>query len=390
MSPREPLKIMLAAGESSGDRHAAALADDIRRLAKPRETKFFGCAGPRMRDAGVEAVVRADELSIVGLLEIAQALPIFLRARRRLLNAAESQRPDVAVLVDFPDFNLRMAKALKRRGIKVAYYISPQLWAWRSYRLLSVRQYVDRMLTILPFEQEWYRQRGFEKVSFVGNPLAGSVAATTTRAEWRARHGVDQEKPLLSLLPGSRRKEIARILPLMLRSAAIVREKRDDIRLIVPLASEAHVEMADQIINSSPLDVGDVLLVSNETYDALNASDAAAITSGTATLEAGLIGTPMAIVYKTSWLNYSMLSPLITVEHYGLVNLVAGERIARELIQDEFTADGLADELLRLLQPNVNKETRSRLARLHTALELGSAGISAASEVIALAETQDR
>lgn len=364
---------MIVAGEASGDRHAAKLVNAIRELHPDPKIRFFGAAGPAMREAGVEAVVEADNLSIVGIAEIGRALPMFWRAFRALRAAAEKRVPDGVILVDFPDFNLKLAKSLKTRGFKVIYYISPQLWAWRKYRLTTIKKYVDLVITILPFEKEWYRQNGFDRVEYVGSPLAREVFATKSREQFRGLHEIESKSPLVALLPGSRHKEIVRVLPVMLEAAALMQRKRPDIGFAVVASTSENRKDAEEIIAGSALR-DYVSIVQGETYDAIAASDVAAVTSGTATLETGILGTPLVVVYKTSAMNYRLLEPIIDVPHYGLINLIAEKRLATELIQDEFTPDSLARELFRLLEPQVNDAMR---AELHIAADkLGHGGAS--------------
>jgi len=375
---------MIVAGEASGDLHAAKLVRALREEAAGSSIEFFGCAGPRLREAGVEPIVPADELSIVGLLEIGRALPVFLRAFGKLKRAARDRRPDVAILVDFPDFNLKLARTLKRSGTRVVYYISPQLWAWRKYRLRTVRQYVDLLIAILPFEQDWYRANGIEHVRYVGSPLAMEVHAETGKAAFCEKHGLDADRPIISLLPGSRHKEISRILPVMIASAGRIALAKPDVQFIVPMGSERAADEARSSLSSEGDREFGAVVIQNETYDALNASDAAAVTSGTATLETGIIGTPMAIVYKTSPINYKLLRPLISVEHFGLINLIAGRRVANELIQDEFTPETLAGEMLRILEPDENRKIRQELREAAGKLGHGGASKRAAQAIVEL------
>jgi lipid-A-disaccharide synthase len=376
--PHEKLRIMIVAGEASGDLHAAKLVRALREAAGERETEFFGSAGPLMRAAGVEPVVASDELSIVGLLEIGRALPMFIGAFRRLTSAARERKPDVAILVDFPDFNLKLAKSLKRQGINVVYYISPQLWAWRSYRVAIIRKYVDLMITILPFEKAWYAEQGVTNVEYVGSPLAKEVHPSRSKVEFCTAHDIDPERPIVALLPGSRHKEIVRILPKMIEVAIEMAKQRSDVQFIIALASEKSLPDVKRILHTaekrSTLPES-LFIIAGETFDVLNASDTAAVTSGTATLETAIIGTPMAIVYKTSAINYKLLRPLITVEHFGLVNLIAGERVATEMIQSEFTPLALSRELFQLLEPERNKAVRMQFGE--TTKKLGSGGASA-------------
>ncbi|HYY96835.1 MAG TPA: lipid-A-disaccharide synthase, partial [Pyrinomonadaceae bacterium] len=242
----ESLRLMFVAGEESGDAHAAALVRALRERAPDARFEFFGSTGARMREAGVESVVREDDLAITGLLEIARALPRFLAAYRALRRAAFERHPDAVVLIDWPDFNLRLARALRRRGLRVIYYISPQLWAWRSHRVRQVRRDVDLLLTILPFERAWYAARGVSHVEFVGHPLAGAARTRESREEFRARHGLDAAAPLVALLPGSRRKEFERIAPVMLDAAARLLQDIPDAQFVLALAARRSREEAER------------------------------------------------------------------------------------------------------------------------------------------------
>lgn len=369
---------MIVAGEASGDAHAARLCNAIRDQAKDREVSFFGAAGAKMRSVGVEPIVSSDDFSIVGVIEIGRALPMFWNAFTKLKKAAAERKPDVTVLVDFPDFNLKLAKALKKQGIKVVYYISPQLWAWRSYRVKTISKYVDLLLTILPFEKDWYSSRGVGHVEYVGNPLAGEVHASLSKEAFCEKHNLSSEKPIVSLLPGSRHKEISRILPELISTARLMLESRADLQFVIALANEknlAEIDPAKKLSGvSESLFKQNFNVVVGDTYNTLNASDVAAVTSGTATLETGILGTPLAIVYKGSAINYALLRPLIDVEHFGLINLIAGERIAKELIQYDLTPQTLSAELFRLLEPTENARVRHQLA-IATA-KLGDGGTS--------------
>ena len=379
---KRPLSVMIVAGESSGDLHAAKLVRALLEAADDRDISFFGAAGPLMRETGVDAVVEADGLSIVGLLEIGRALPMFLHTFRALKNAADERRPDVAILVDFPDFNLKLARSLKKKGVKVVYYISPQLWAWRKYRIKTIRRYVDLLLSILPFEKNWYTRQGFRNVEYVGNPLAMEVHPSISKAEFCSRHDLDPNKSIIALLPGSRGAEMARILPLLVAAAEEIWFRDSSVQFVLPLAPGMREKLRSLNIDVPAF----IKILEGETFDALNAADSAAIASGTATLEAGIIGTPMAIVYKTSAINYKLLRPLITVDHFGLINLIAEKRLAKELIQDDFTPQTLSEELFRLLEPEVNAEFRAELSAAVDKLGHGGASKRAAKAILNLLE----
>jgi lipid-A-disaccharide synthase len=382
----EKLRLMIAAGEPSGDAHAAALVAALREEAPQAEFELFGATGALMRERGVASIVRSDDLAIMGIAEVTRALSKFWRAFRALRSAAIERQPDAVVLVDWPEFNLRLARALHRRGLRVIYYISPQLWAWRSYRVRNIRRDVDLLLAILPFEPAWYKARGVEHVEFVGHPLVGEVRVESTRAEFCERHGLDKTRPLVALLPGSRHKELERILPPMLDAVSLLSQSRPDAQFVIALApnrelaeAQAHVDAAAQRGASWPLSLR---IVQQETREAMAAADAAAIASGTATLEAAMLGVPMVIVYKESAINWHTLGSLITTEHFGLVNLIAGERIATELMQDDLNGERLAEELILLLDPERNRQARVRLHQIAASLGEGGASRRAAQTIL--------
>ncbi|MGI8556314.1 MAG: lipid-A-disaccharide synthase [Pyrinomonadaceae bacterium] len=372
----EKYKIMIVAGESSGDTHAASLVRALREKSPVADFKFFGATGIKMREAGVETVLQADELAIVGLPEIARALPMFWNAFKKLKQAAIERKPDAVILVDFPDFNMKLAKTLKKAGLQIIYYISPQLWAWRKYRVKTIEKYVDLLLTILPFEKDWYQNRGVSHVEYVGNPLAGEVAARYGREGFCAKHKLDPNKKIVAFLPGSRHKEIVRILPLMIETALLMAEKNSNLQFIIALGSTRYLAEAEAEIRQAgkknPKLLEILITVCGETLEALKAADAAAVKSGTATLETAIIGTPLAIVYKSSALNYKLLRPLVSVPHFGLVNLVAGERLAKEFIQDDFTPSVLTTELFGLLAPETNRRMRQKLLEVADSLSGGA------------------
>lgn len=375
----ETCRLMIVAGEPSGDAHGAALVEALRNAAPQTHFDFFGATGPLLRAAGVDPVVRSDDLAILGLLEIGRALPKFWRAFKLLQHAALERKPEAVILVDWPDFNLRLARSLHRRGLKVIYYISPQLWAWRSYRARTIERDVDLLISILPFEKEWYADRGIEQVEYVGHPLAGEVHARLSRMDFCRDAKLDSRLPIIALLPGSRRKELERILPPMLEAAALISARRPEVQFVVVVAPSRSSDEVRSIIRAqraTPLPLPSCLhIVSTEqSRDAIAAADAAAIASGTATLEAALLTTPMVVVYKESTINWNVLGRLITVDHYGLVNLVAGERVATELMQDDLNGERLAGELLLLLEEERNAAMRTRLREV--AEQLGASGAS--------------
>lgn len=386
------LKLMIVAGEPSGDAHAASLVRALREAAPESQVDFFGATGPLMRAAGVDSVIQSDDLAILGLLEIGRALPKFWRAFKSLKQAAIERKPEAVILVDWPDFNLRLARSLHRRGLKVIYYISPQLWAWRSYRARNIRRDVDLLLSILPFEKDWYTDRGIDHVEFVGHPLADNVGVRYDRAEFCRQAKLDSRLPIISLLPGSRRREVERILPPMLEAAALISARRPEIQFVIVVAPSRSSDEVRDIVRAqraTPLPLPSCLhIVSGQSREALAAVDVAAVASGTATLEAALLETPMVIVYKESAINWHILGRLITTDHYGLVNLIAGERIVTELMQDELNGERLAAELMLILDGQRNQALRNRLHNVAHQLGEGGASRRAAERILDFVTTR--
>jgi lipid-A-disaccharide synthase len=377
---------MIVAGEASGDKHGASLARALRQLNPEIKYELFGSGGEEMRAAGVETLVDARDVGIIGVLEIARAMRKLYRAYRTLISAARSRRPSAIVLIDWPDFNMRLAKRLHNEGFKVIYYISPQVWAWRKYRIRALRRDIDQMLVILPFEEEFYKQAGL-KVRFVGHPLAEAVSTTVSREDFCQRHGLDPARPIIALLPGSRHKEIHYHLPVMLDAAhrlrigdrglrnqsAEVSNPQSAIRnpqFVIPLASTVRREDVAAAIgeaqratqNKGESDLS-VTVVEGETYPVLGHSEFAVVASGTATVEAALAGTPMIIIYRGSELNWRLIRPLIHLDTFGMVNLIAGRRVVPELMQRDATGEKIAAEASAVLSDPV------RLARMKQDLE---------------------
>src|SRR5260370_3188600 len=318
------LSLMIVAGEASGDAHAAALVCAMRAAALPgMPIDFFGSTGAQMRAAGVDSIVKADELAILGLWEIGQALPKFWAAFGLLKRAVIGRKPDAVILVDWPDFNLRVARWLHRRGVRLIYYISPQLWAWRSYRVHSLERDVDLLLSILPFEKEWYAARGMKQVEYVGHPLTGQVRARYDRAEFCRRNDFDPSRPLVALLPGSRHKELVRILPPMLDAASRISKENRKIQFAVMVAANRDPKEAQQILAAANYESSfrdSMRLIHQETSEALAAADAAAVASGTATLEAALLATPLVVASKKTALTWHTLGSSFTAGHSALLH----------------------------------------------------------------------
>jgi lipid-A-disaccharide synthase len=373
------VSLMIVAGEASGDKHGANLVRALRVLRPDVDWQCFGAGGEEMRTAGVETLVDAKEVAIMGALEVARALPKFLNVFRRLRTAAQTRQPALTVLIDWPEFNLRLAKRLHRDGQRVAYYISPQIWAWRSYRIHAIKRYVERMLVILPFEKDYYQRHGVE-VDYVGHPLLDSVRVTASRAEFCPKHQLDASRPIVALLPGSRHSELKYILPPLLDAARLLAQSQPEVQCVLPLArtiARAEIPLTDNL-----------RLVERDTYNALAAADLAIVASGTATLETAIIGTPLVVVYRASTLNWRIFTPLINVPHVGMPNLIAGREIAPELLQDQLTGAALAQLITDLLKDPPRLATmRKDLTEVRAQLGEAQASERAATCLIKLLET---
>ncbi len=359
--------VLISAGEASGDRHAAGLMAATARLTGDRGgIRFFGLGGDAMAAAGLDSVAHSDEVAVVGFAEVIRELPRIRRVFRRLLRAAEARRPRLAVLVDFPDFNLRLARRLRRLGVPILYYVSPQVWAWRRRRVRTIARLVDRMLVLFPFEVEFYR--GHElRVDHVGHHLVDDVPEL--ESAWDRQAGLP-EQPVLALLPGSRNSEVRRNLPPMLRAAAALvgnPSGRRQVRLI--LAPTVDPGLVRRLLGRGPLNEDRLTVVSRDRLAAVAAAHLAFCASGTATLEVGILGTPMVVVYRMSPLTWAIGRLLVDLPFVSLANLVLGRQAVPELLQADATHERIAAEACRLLErrPRIDR-MRAALAELRPAL----------------------
>jgi len=350
--------ILVSAGEASGDLYAAALVERLR--ARLPGTEFFGCAGPQMRRAGVRAVVDAANVAVVGLFEVLRHIPRVYGEYRKLCRAAQRQKPRLAILTDSPDFHLRLARRLKRRGIPIVYLVAPQVWAWRRGRIPSMRRTIDRLLCIFPFEEEFFQRHGIPAV-YIGHPLSRLVRPSLSKEEFFATHGLDPGRPLVALLPGSRRGEALRHLPALLAAVERIQQAHPaSFVLAAPaggfLGSDAGgTEIFRERIRGCPIQ-----LIEGQTWDVLAHAELALAASGTVTIEAALLGTPMVTFYKVAGLSWWLGKSLVRVPFYSMVNLVAGQAIIPELMQNEMSGERLAAEALRLLS---DPAARDRMRR---------------------------
>jgi lipid-A-disaccharide synthase len=373
-----PTQILLSAGEASGDMYAAQLAAALKARAN---CEIFGMGGDQMRAAGVNVITDYSEVSVLGITEILAHLPQLIRAMRRLLSAAEKRRPALAILTDFPGFHLRLARKLKPLGVCNVYYICPQFWAWRPWRVRIVKRRFALALCIFPFEEKFFGDAGVP-VKFIGHPLVGNVAPTQAREAFFAAHGLDAAKKLVTILPGSRNSELKRHLPVLHEAC-----------------SRIHQEMSVQFVvaaapgRSGLLQQGwphglDVRVIEGQTYDTLAHSDISIVSSGTATVEAALLDAPMVVVYRVSPVTAILAQPLVRTRFFSMVNLIAGREVVPELIQKDFTPEKVAAQTLRLLRDSlVTAAMRAELAEVRRQLGPPGAVERAADAIYGLLTT---
>ncbi len=377
MSPSP--QILVVAGEASGDAHASELVAALKAL-RPDLT-FFGMGGSRLAAQGVELLYGAHEVNVMGITEVLPKIPRILQVMGGLARAAAERRPVCAILVDIPDFNLRLAARLKKLGIPVAYYVSPMIWAWRRGRVKTIAKLVDRMLCILPFEEDFYREAGVS-ARYVGSPVVEQVPSPASASTFRQKLGLPVGPPMLALLPGSRMSEIRRILPAMVGAAKTLVAERPGLQVVVPVAPTIPRE---EIVSRFEGSGVQPVLVEGRAPEVVGASDAAIVASGTAALEAGLMQRPMVVVYRVSLVTYLVGRMLLKVAHVALVNLLAGRRVVPELLQGEMTPERIAGEIRRLWEPGAPREEMLRgLEEVRTRLGETGAAHRAAESVLEL------
>jgi lipid-A-disaccharide synthase len=380
-----PIPLLLSAGEASGDMYAARLATALKQRL---DVALFGMGGPQMRAAGVEIIADYSEVSVVGITEVLKRLPSLMRAMRHLVDEAERRRPPLAILTDFPGFHLRLARKLRRKGIRNVYYICPQFWAWRPWRANLVRRRFALALCIFPFEEKFYTDAGVP-VKFIGHPLVGNVKPTLTREEFCRKYGLLEGPAIITILPGSRRGEIAHHVPVLVEALKEIREAISDrLELVVAVAPGLNLEQLKAMFPAQ----WQVKFVEQDTYNAVAAADLAIVSSGTATVETALLGKPMIVVYRLSPLTANLAKPLVRTKYFSMVNLIAGRPVVPELIQDGFTAQRVAEEVAKLLSPSEDgrrhvEEMCRDLAEVRNLLGPPGAVERAADAIAALLQT---
>ena len=374
-----PIPLLISAGEASGDMYAARLATALQ---SRMDVQLFGMGGPQMRAAGVEIITDYSEVAVVGITEIVRHLPSLLRAMDGIVSEAEARKPALAILTDFPGFHLRLARKLQPRAIRNVYYICPQFWAWRPWRANLVRRRFVKALCIFPFEEKFFRDAGVS-TEFIGHPLVGEVNATKDRKALCHEHGLDPARIIVTILPGSRAGELTHHLPVLQETCARINAKKPA-QFVVPVAHPRDIE---HLKSGWPSGIT-VRVVEGETYNALAAADAAIVSSGTATVEAALLNTPMVVVYRVSPLTATLAKPLVRTPFFAMVNLIADKQVVPELIQDDFTPHKVSEAILNLLQdPNARATMKEGLAEVRRRLGPPGAVDRAADQIARLLST---
>jgi len=382
--PHNSPPILIVAGEASGDSHAARLVAAIREFLPDAE--FLGIGGEALASQGVRLICHAGDLAVVGLSEVAGRLPAVLRALGDIRRVLQQEPPALAILVDFPDFNFWVARLAKWHGVPVMYYISPQVWAWRTYRVRTLARLVDRIAVIFPFEADFYRQRGVP-AEYVGHPLRETLPEAPDRRALLTEWGLDPKRLTLALLPGSRASEVRLLLPVMLEAAKILKQAIPECQFVLPLASTVPVELVEEILGEETEDrrpkTENLKIIPGQSYQTLAAAHLALVASGTATVEAALAGTPAVIVYRVSPLTFAAARLLVRVPHAGMANLLAGERMFPELLQHYCTPELVARTVLAWIRDGDRLgKLRHSLTRVIT--RLGGPGASRRAAEVAV------
>ena len=364
-------RALIVTGEASGDLHGANL---IRAAAKVDPgLSFFGVGGKRMAEAGCDILIPSDELAVMGVVEVLANLRVIARAMKQLRAVLSGEtRPDLVILVDYPGFNLRLARHAKAAGIPVLYYISPKVWAWKKGRVKTIARFVDRLALIFPFEEAYFRGLDLEAV-FVGNPLMDEVQDLQERADFLGHYGIETDVPVIGLFPGSRRSEVRYNFDTLVQSARRILREKPSARFLLPVAPSLDRKLFDDLLAEEDLPV--TLIEDESIYDLAHACNAVICVSGTVTLQTALAGAPMVVVYRMSPISFALARRLVKVPHVSLVNIVAGEEVVKELLQDEATGENIGAEILRILDDrDYHDHMRRKLALVKE--KMGSPGCS--------------
>ena len=370
--------VMILAGEASGDAHAAEFVARLKQL-KP-DIRLTGMGSQAMRNSGVQLVYDSSTIAVVGLIEVIKHWRCIHQAMATVRQTMQNNRPDLLVLVDYPEFNLKMARHAQKLGIKVLFYISPQIWAWRPKRIHKIGRLIDHMAVIFEFEIHYYQNANIP-VSFVGNPLVDKVVSHISPMQMRSRLKIGIDAPVVGLFPGSRNSEIARLLPLMLETATAMKQQNPDLIFVMPVADTLDFTAIKHKCRQSNIDIRPTR---HDIYDVISCCDAIISCSGTVTLEIALLEVPLCIIYKISWLSYQIMRRLIKIPYIGLANIIAEQKIVQEYIQDEATVDNISREIFKILQDrDYRRQLKNSLSGVKAKLGKGNGAENMARLVLA-------
>jgi len=336
--------VLIVAGEASGDLHGAGLIRELKKI-NP-DIEYSGIGGVKLKEEGMNLLFRIDKLAFMGFYEVIKNLGLIKELKKKLINHLNQYKPDLVILIDYPGFNLRFAKEVKKRKIPILYYISPQVWAWGKKRVNTIKKLVDRMVVFFPFEEKLYKDAGV-KVDFIGHPLLDLVKPTLSKEDFRNELQIKENEILIGLLPGSRWQEIEKILPVMVHSGLVLKKRMKNLQIAIGLAPTIDKQKAYDFLKKKNFNIQ---LLEDLTYDLMSHSDLLLATSGTATLESAISCTPLIVLYKTSPLTYLLAKALVKIPHIGMVNIVAGKKIVPEFIQSQAKPEKIAEEMEKILK----------------------------------------
>jgi len=378
LNDKKTSSILIIAGEASGDTRGAELISVLQE--SRTDLRFWGIGGDLMAKSGMRLVRHAHEMAFLGFFEVIRHIPFIRKVFKEMSDLLDSECPDLVILIDYPGFNLRFAKQAKKRDIPVVYYISPQIWAWGRNRIHKIRRTVDHMIVLFPFEEAFYREAGVP-VTFVGHPLKETFQVKLSKPEYMKSFGLDPKQKILALLPGSRKQEVKRLLPVMIRTCKLLRQAFPDLQFVLCQSPTLEQAFYASLLKEDQ----NIQMIEGRTPETLAYSDAAIVASGTATLEAALAGTPMVVLYKMAPMSYWLARMLVRVSHIGLVNIVAGREIVPELIQDDAQAERI-EEIIKSYFAHPDKAEGVRKKLLQVSVKLGESGAAKRAAKVILRE----
>lgn len=381
----KPYSIMLVAGEASGDMHAATMVKTLRQQHGEQAFAFKGMGSTQLKACGIDLLVDSSDIAVMGIVEVISHYPKIRRAMRRLQQELRVSPPDLLILIDYQEFNFRLAAFAKRQGIKVLFYVSPQVWAWRPGRVKKIGQIIDMMAVIFPFETRYYEAEQIP-VRYVGHPLANKVKPMMSKEQAQSMFSLNPTLPTIAVMPGSRMSEVTRLLPVLLKTISLIRKKLHDAQFILPVAGNLNRGEIERVVNDSRLPI---IVIQGATYDAINVADHVILASGTATLEVACLYKPMTVIYKISPITYHLVKKLVNISHFSLVNIVSQKEVVKEFIQDRAQPYLIANDALNLLEDDTRRDQMiEQLQHVADLLNQGDSAANVANLAMDMLQTQ--